>query len=177
MSPPEQTPDLAVLIAGLVRDGMALDGQQVTVYNEKVDIPKTAGLFVAVSYVSSRVIGNNRRYENDPLPGGSLNEVLTQEVRETYQLDLMSRDNSARLRKHEALFALNNTASLQLQEAWSFRIFNVPMGFIDVSAVEGAGRLNRYAITFNVMRAFIKVAPVEYYDQFKNPPENILINA
>ena len=85
------------------------------------------------------------------------------------QIDISSRNNDARLRRHEVFMALNSYYSQQKQEDNSCKIFNIPRSFHNTSAAEGGTTIYRYTITFMVqyLRRYSHViSSNDYYDTF-----------
>lgn len=175
-------PETIVLLAGLLESELELlptenpDHKRVTIYNQKWRLPPLDGVFISVSIVYQRPFGLAKREVDDPDNPGAMLEEQIVSVQEAFQIDIFSRDDSARTRKEEVVFALNSTGAQQLAEKWAFKIGNVPPSFVDLSSVEASARLNRYAISFNVLRAKTRVRRIEAFTIFQNPPRGILIN-
>ena len=168
--------ELIKVIAFLVQDYLQLPEGRGVIYNQKWLIPQDDGLFFAVQYIGEKRFGTKRVYIDDPTNPGGLIEVQGSQTQEMYQIDLFSKDSSAREREHEVVFALNSTLSQQLQEQYSFQIGPLPSAMNDVSQVEGAARLNRYAITFKCLRAYRSERLVPAYTDFQIPPKSLLTN-
>lgn len=168
--------ELIKVLAFLVQEHLQLEENRGVIYNQKFDIPSDDGLFFAVQYVSEKRFGTSKVYVNDPTEDGTLLEIQGSQTQELYQIDLYSRDSSARERKHDILFALNSTLSQQLQEQYSFQIGSLPAAMTDVSQVEGAARLNRYALTFRCLRAYRSERRIPAYTVFELPPKILLTN-
>lgn len=168
--------ELITVLAELIQNQLQLQKGRVIIYNQKFDIPTDDGMFVAVSFVSDRVFGNNLVYENDPDNEANLVEIHQSHAQEMYEINVYSRDASARLRKHEILWALNSTEAQNLAEQYAFKIGFVPQNFTDVSEVEASARLNRYSFTFNILRAYETRRTVPAYTQFQIPPRFLITN-
>ncbi len=138
--------------------------------NQKWMIPETQGLYVAVSYVTGKVIGNN----NYSLPtGGGMEEHQELVMLYEIQIDLMSYDDSARVLKEIAYMGLLSVASQQIQEQYNVSVARNPQPFQDVSMLEESGRLNRYTTLIAVTQLITNVnANVPYYSDFSQavPP-------
>ena len=174
-------PEIINLLVKLIREQLQLDNNHVVTYNQRIPIPPDDSIFVAVGLLGDKPYGHKISYEEGLVPASEvgepatvvLNEVQTQNVQQIYSIQIMSRNNDARARRQEILFALNSTQAEQLQEKYGFKIANIPVTFNDASIVEGASRLTRYAITFNELTAFSRIIPVNYYDNFAGSPELI----
>lgn len=149
---------------------------RVTIYNQGWRIPKDDGLFINVAIIGSRPFGANRKIVDDPTSLAGMTEVLSASVQESYQVEAYSRDGSARERKIELLWALRSTLAQQLSEKHSFKLGRLPTSFVDVSTGEGSSRLNRYALTINLLRSFSRVRAIEAFTEFQNPPEQLIVN-
>ena len=83
----------------------------------------TDKLQIVVYSLSDKVIAHNR-YE-DTLLGGGYQERIEQIIFSTMQVDIQSRDNSARDRRSEVLAALHSTYAQQKQEALGCRLNSI----------------------------------------------------
>lgn len=157
------------LIAGLLRSFMNLSTMQVVVYNQKWKIPADDRLFITVSSV-----GPVKQYGatvdlHDNADGSALQEDVAIASREMLAVDIYSKSQEAANRKEEIMMALASTAAQQLCEQWALKIARIPMTFVDLSSVEGTARLNRYQVTFAVLRTRTKTSLVQFYNQFPKP--------
>lgn len=162
-------------ICDLIRIEMDLEQKRVILYNQDYPIPADNSCFVAVSLLGKKPFGSSIELTTDPVDGVPV-EQMTINTQETYQVLIYSRDGSARERNHEILWALVGTLAQQYQENRNFRIGTLPTAFTDVSEVEATTRLNRYALTFNVICAYQKARRLEYFDKFQEPPFQLLTN-
>ncbi len=158
--------------AAIIKASLALEDDQVILYNQKFDIPPDVRLYVVLSVLGTKTFGANTSYDEDPVSGELLE---TQNVNRQEMLSVLfySWTSEARTRNWEIPAALVSTLSQQLQEKNSISISKVPTAMLDVSEVEGTKRLNRYSLTFNVLAAYTKRQPVDYFSQFNIPPEVI----
>ena len=88
-------------------------------------------------------------------------------------IDISSRDNSARIRRHEVFMALNSYYSKQMQEKYGFRIFGLPSGFMNTSAAEGGTVVYRYSITFQCQYMRVYSRTITGYDYYKTFPASV----
>jgi hypothetical protein len=167
-------PELIVAICGLIESQLDLPPKRVYVYNSKWEIPKDDGLFVSVGYLGERPFGVSMHFENHPDDESEMIEVQTMNTQEHYSIDVFSRNTSARERKHEVIFALNSTEAERLCEQYSFKFGNLPTSFVDVSSVEASARLNRYSISFNLLRAHERRRAIESYNSFTGSPSLVI---
>lgn len=156
--------EMCKALCQLIETQMALKPGRVWIYDQKVNIPVDDGLFANVACLRSKPFGSALDYETDATTD-ALIEVQSQNTQETYRVLLWSKDSSARQRKHELTFVMHSTLAQQMQEQFAFRI-----GYIapvqDISHVDGAARLNRYSLTFNLTRAYTRRKSIEYFDSF-----------
>ena len=174
MAPPEPLKLIAALLAAQL--GLAMDGPnpRVFIYNNNWPLPTDDRMLVVVAFDHGMVFGaEDLSYDGS---GTGLNEVQNLNVRETYSINCYSTGPEARLRFYDPIFALNSTASEQMQEANSLQIFNIPEGPLDASREEGSRIQNRYITTFNLNRAVSKQQAVEYYNPPFPIPAPILVN-
>lgn len=170
--------ELIKALCDLLQAQLNLKPDHAIIYNQKFDIPAgDDGLFVFIAFQRAKPFGSSLSTEDVPATqttAAFLQETQRMNVQETYTINLYSRDGSARQRNHEVIFALHSTQCQQMQERYQFRMAYIPSSMIDVSHVEGAARINRYALTFSLLRAYTRTRPIEYYDTFTIPPELII---
>lgn len=162
-------PDTVKLIAELIQKEMSAPAGIVQIYNQKRRLPLRKGFMVDVAIIGDRPFGGSTRQQENPTTG-DLVETSTVNNQEMIQIDIFSYDDSARRRRAEIIFALSGNAAQQLSEKWAFKIGTIPTSFVDVSEVEASARLNRYAITINVLRAYSRTLVIEHFDKFGIPP-------
>lgn len=155
------------ILADVIQHELELQDGQVMLENQQYNIPQTQGVFVVLSYVSGAVIGNNSYPV--PTPAG-MTERLEVNMRYLVQIDIMSADASARLRKEEVIMALGSMYSQNLQTANGMSIGPVPPGgFINAGSLEQTLRLNRYTMTVAVTARTVKTKAVDYFSEFPTP--------
>lgn len=156
------------VICDLLKSQMTLTDEQVWIYNQKRDIPKSPGLFIEVEFMASKPFGVRSFCDDDEY--GNFTEFQSSAVQETYALRLFSRDESALTRAWEAHLALSGVASQQLQEQYCFKLAQLPVSFTDESFLEASARLFRQGLIFNALRSYYKTRVISYFDKFHIPP-------
>lgn len=163
------TPETALLLAQLIQSEMELDDGIVTIYNQKRRLqPAKAGFNIDVAIIGDKPFGVNSRFA-DPGSTTDLDETVTINQQEIVQIDIFSYDDSARLNRIGIIFALASITAQQLSERYGFQIGRIPTSFVDVSEVEASKRLNRYALTFNVLRAYERTKSAATFAEFTDP--------
>ena len=165
---PRQTYETMKVLAGLLQQELDLPPGRVALYNQPWEIPTYEGLLVEISFLGSKPFGVTSHMESRDDALVEVQEQITQEV---IGITLYSKGPAARERKHEIVFALQSVAAQQLSERYSFRWGYLPTSFTDASETEGAGRLNKYATTFNVLRIHTKEHVIQYFDKFSLPTQ------
>lgn len=169
---------IPVILAKIFRGYMNLEEDHVLLQNQKFKIPVEEGAFLSIVCIAERPFGTNKSYKDNPdTDVGGLVEVVTVNRQETYSVQIYSKDSSAIALKDVLVAALSSDLAQAAAEKYSFKLGQQPVGVVDLSAVEGAARLNRYGITFNVLSVTSTERAVLYFNQFENPPKKILINA
>ncbi len=162
--------EAAIIIAEILTAQLGLAPGQIMLTNQRWEIPETQGLFVAISYVSGKPIGNT----NEVVPtDGGMQENQAILMLYDLQIDLMSYDDSARVKKEIAYMGLLSVASQQIQEQYSVQVYRNPQPFQDVSELEESGRLIRYTTTVRLTQLVRNtITTVPYYDDFSEavPP-------
>jgi hypothetical protein len=163
--------EAAKIIADIMVAQLGLLPGQIMLTNQKWFIPDNQGLYVAISYVSGKVIGNN----NFSVPSsGGMTEMQQLLMLYQIQIDLMSYDDSARVKKELAYMGLMSVASEYIQETYNVQVARNPQPFQDVSMLEESSRLNRYTTLIAVTQLITNQNPnVPYYSDFSQavPPE------
>lgn len=138
--------------------------RRVFLWNQNFILPPYDHMFVIVKENPGRTIHNKFKFTNDT-PPKQIQEVLMQKE---VIVDVLSRNAQARQRKEEVLLALSSYYSQDAQEKNGFKIFSHPSAFVDISEVEGAGKLFRFQTRFVCNVKYSKTKSVDYYDKFKN---------
>ena len=168
-----------VILAKLFRAYLELEEDHVLIQNQRFKLPSDAGAFLSIVCIAEKPFGTNKSYrDNEDLtdPALALIEVVAVNRQETYSVQISSQDASAIALKDVLIAALSSDLAQGYAEKYSLKFGQQPVGVVDLSAVEGAARLNRYGITFNVLSVTKTERAVPYYNEFSNPPE-IVINA
>ena len=135
---------------------------QIMLTNERFDIPPTNDLYIALSYVDGKPIGNNNYFDGNTV-------VETQQVVMLYhiQIDIMSFGPDARTRKEEIYQALRSLYAQSLMEQWNMQVARIPSDFVDASSLEETKMLNRYTLTIAVTAMLTKTkTATSYYTTF-----------
>lgn len=164
------------LILKAIRRYMGLKEDQTWIGFQNRKIPDGTGPFVVANLIGATPIGVNKAEIPVEVPQPSpepalqtLKESITVIMREDIQVDIFSRDNSALTRRYEMLAALRSTYCVQLQEANSFKIFQLPVSFANASMAEGGSNLNRFSMTIPChvwYRKEVVLAANETFDEF-----------
>lgn len=149
----------------IIQEKMGIANDRIFIYNQDFKVPQVKGLFIVIQYNSSEVMSNTARIVGEE---DSMKEELTLLTKENLTINLMSKDDSARLRKEEVFFALSSTFAEQQQEIYNIKIAELSSSFTNVSELEGEGMLNRFAIDISLFSWFKKENPIEFYDTFTN---------
>ena len=153
------------VIADILQHELDLADGHIMTTGQKWNIPNSAGLYVALSYMgSSKVICTSSKF--DP---NTNSETQTATTLSGIQIDVMSFDNSSRDRKEEIAMALGSIYAQQVQERYQCQVARLPGPFLDTSFIEGSGILKRFTSNISVTALFSKEKVVEYFDQFSKP--------
>lgn len=165
------TKEAAKIIADILVAQLGILPGHIMLTNQKWFIPEDQGLYVAIGYVSGRVIGNtNYSVPTDAGMTEKQQMVMLYEI----SIDLMSYDDSARVKKELAYMGLMSVASQQIQETYNVQVARQPTPFQDISMLEESGRLNRYQALIAVTQLINNdVTGIPYYSDFSQavPPE------
>ena len=159
------------VIADILIDELDLDAGQVMLGYQKTNI-LTAGLYVSLSYVSSKVIGVKSELVDVGL--GAMKEYQYVSVQHAIQIDLMSYDGTARTRKMEVAMALSSFMAQRAQSDHNLQIAPFVSPFMDASEQEETRFFHRYITTVLVTALTEKSKSTkEYYDNFTEPEVHV----
>ena len=157
------------IIANILQTVLALDDDQVWIYNQKRRIPPDKRMYLVVGVAAMKAFGVN----NYPDPSGTgVTEDRSQQMQETLTIDAFGYEPWVMNQIGPVIGALKSTYSQQQQELLGMSIFPVPTTINDVSAVEGTAILYRFSITVNVIRAYTQTSAVPYYSTFPTTTVN-----
>jgi hypothetical protein len=159
--------EVVKVIADILAAEMALAPGQIMLSAENYEIPTTEGLYIAVSYISTRPVGVTTTRVPDG--HGGMTEIQEASFDHAVQVDVMSYNDDARLRREEVLLALGSQTSQFFQEQNSIQISRHCTPFIDLSTVEETRTLKRYTTSFRVKAVARKSKSGKYYDTFLTP--------
>lgn len=186
----------------ILKQMLSLTNDQIWIASQNYKIPNTTGLFVVVSVDEDPTILSNTSYfePNILFDSGFLTStgeligqalIVNQEpviqflvdspsnvtqtaYRADVQVDLISRDNTARDSRVKALGAFSSLFSQQIQELNQFRIFPISCSFMNTTSLEGGSDLNRFTIIIPAVYMENYTASFDYYDTFS---KNTIYNA
>lgn len=150
-----------LIIADILEDSLGLAANRVFIYEENIDLPKDKNLYIAIQHINTQPYSVTNK--QTPTETG-FQEEINLLTREEYIINVVSRNDEARTRKEEVVLALNSFKSLQQQEKYQFNIAKITSSFINVSELEGAGILKRYAIKIVILAHKTKTNDIDYYD-------------
>lgn len=157
--------DSILIVADIIKEFMALNDNAVYIYNQ--DFKRNTGdLQVVIQYNSSTPYSVTNKFKPNAEGVEGATQQLRVQTKEDYTINLLSKNEDARLRKEEVLMALISQRSIDLQNQYQFSIANISSSFIDVSEVEASGALNRFAITISLITSYMKEIDAPYYDDF-----------
>lgn len=144
---------------------MGLEDGQIMLGLENWQIPKNTGLYVSLLYGPDQVVGNNNYNGLNAL--GAFTEIQDAVMLHQIDIDIMSFDSSARLRKEAVLWALQSYTAQSLMEAYQMRLASTPGAFIPVQTMEETKQLNRFHITIAVNAVHRNVKMTPFYDSLQ----------
>ena len=156
------------IIADILKNCMNLTNEQIYIYNQDFKIPQTKGLFVLIQYNNSSNYSTTNEFIPAPEGVDTAQEYISMLTREYYTINVVSKNDEARQRKEEVIMALNSNYSQDQQGLYQFQIAKISNSFVNVSELEGAGMLNRFAINISLLAFYNKVTDTSFYDNFNN---------
>lgn len=141
---------------------MGLDPSMVVFDNQKWVMPKE-GIFMIVGYLMpSETIAAGNFMDSS---GTETDQVLMRHMIQTQILSLAP-DNSARIRKEEALMALYSGYSIALQEQYQMSIPWIQSDISNASYLDGTAMLHRYVFNCSMTVLHGKKQAAPYFDSF-----------
>lgn len=176
--------ETAVILAELLQTQLGLPDGRVFLSNQKWIIPNDSTLFVEVAPTTPRPFAAGMTYEDGlsvdaaGQPVAVLFENQSVNVQEMVTVTIFSRDGSARKLATQAglTFCFASTQAQQLQEFYAMQFSLLPQSMVDVSRTEGAARLNKFAYTLIVLRAYTRQFIAESFKSYANPPDSLIID-
>ena len=156
------------ILGDIIKEFMVLTDQQIMIYNQNFKLPQTSGLFVILQYNTSKVYSAKNQFIPAPEGDAGGQESITTLTQEGYTINIISRDDEARQRKEEVILSLNTNFAQDQQELYQFKIAQISNSFRNVSELEGAAMINRFAIDISLLARYEIIRDVEYYDSFTN---------
>lgn len=155
------------LFCDIIQKELGLANGRVYLWDQKINQPIDAGLYIAVEVLSTKPFANINKVEDDGL--GGFQQVQSVNMQATLCVDVISRGLEARDRKEEVIMALKSIYAEQQQELNSFNIALLSSGFVNLSNVDGAAIPYRFNITVNIQYEVSKITAIDYYDTFPAP--------
>ena len=166
----------AKIVQDVIQQSMGLSDGQVMFSNQKIFIP-TPGPLIVVRYLGpAKIISNVDEWSD---VAGVLTEIQTMCMWHLLQVDIMSYDDVARLRKEEIAFAVNSLLSQAQQEMFNMNITRHMGSFLDKSFLEETKQITCYTSTISTVSVLMKQQPVkDYYQDFSRAvPPKLAVNA
>lgn len=153
------------IVREIIKDQLSLSEDQIWIYNQRIKIPDTKGLFISIARVGSKVYANNSSYTGK---SEDLTESQYVSNLETISIDVLSQDTSALEYYSDVLMSLRSTKAQQMAEAYGMRFDSIPFSTADLSTQEGTSMIYRINISFPVYRTYYMTRTIDYYDSFSN---------
>ena len=159
------------IIGDILKNCMSLTDEQIWIYNQDFKIPETSGLFILLQYGDSQNYSSTNEFVPADEGTEGAQETIAVLNKESYIINVVSKNDEARQRKEEVIMSLNSNYSQDQQGLYQFQIARVTNSFTNVSELEGAGMLNRFALNISLLAHYSKTIDTVYYDDFTNQIE------
>lgn len=156
-----------MLFCEILQQELGLSPGRVYLWDQKINEPNDAGLFIAISVPRCKPFSANASIDGS---GAGLNSIQSVNMMAQLDIDIISRGPEARDRKEEVILALSSVYAEQQQERNSFFIGKLPAGsqFVNLSNIDGAAIPYRYKISVNMQYFVKKTQAVPYFDTFED---------
>jgi hypothetical protein len=152
------------LLCDIIASEMGLASGRVYLWDQKIPMPTDPGLFIELRVISLKPFSNV--FQFDPATG---NEVQTANFHASVDVNVQSRDTSARERKEEVILALRSQYARNQMSLNSFYVSGISTSFNDLSEVDGAAIPYRFVCSIALQFAVTKTKAVPYFDTFSAP--------
>lgn len=153
-----------VAIGQIIAHEMELTNDRIFIFNDGRELPKDDGLYIVLSIVSRPPYGIKSEFKTI---NGEFTQIMSMNVAERITASVISKDTSARKRAYEVQLAMSSYFSQNMQQMQGFHIGQIS-SVVNNSDLEGTSRLNRFDCEINVLTAYEKKKPVDYYDKFSH---------
>ena len=160
------------VIRNIIIEEMGIDPDRIVVYDQDWKPPTDKELYIMIAGpASSKIISSVNKFIPGIgiLPDKEVKYIVSQEV---YNVEITSKNTSAKLRRFEINAAMISTFSVQQQEENEMSIFRASQN-MDLSFIEGGSSLHRYRIPviINSMKTYEK--EITTFNSFQEPQEVI----
>ena len=150
-----------LILADIIATEMSLDTSRVVPYDQNFIPPKDKFIYIIIALQSSKIIGNNNRFN----PTTEEEEQYIS-VSETYNVEITSKNRDAMTRYYEIFTAIKSNYSQQKQEENQIRIFRGGQ-CLDLSFIEASSSLHRYRIPVIINSTKVLEKSIDIYDNFQ----------
>lgn len=160
-----------MLLCDVIQREMNLADGRVYLWDQKLIQPTNEGLYVAVSMPAANPIGSSNRFVGDEDGENQSEQFVT--MQGVVDIDLISRDASARDRKEGLILAFDSDYARFQQDANSFYIAKISTRFVNLSEIDGAAIPYRYKATVKIQYSYSKSQEAQYFDQFEDAESTV----
>lgn len=154
-------PDL--VLADIITTEMAIPAERVVLYDQNYKAPKDDDIYIIISTGADKIISNTNRF--DPVENKQVQKITKNT---TYNIEITSRNDTAKTRRAEVLMAINSNNAIKQMEDNNIRIFRTST-IQDLSFIEASSSLHRYRISVIINNMETKISDTDYYDDFQTP--------
>lgn len=135
----------------------------VFVYSPIVSLGATDKLQICIKSIGSNIVANTHYHRT---VGDVYQDVKETVINDSIQIDISSRNEDARKRRHEVINAFTSDYAKYLQEKYKCRLFEIPSRMVNTQRAEGATMIYRYTLTLTAQYQEQYIREVSYYDKF-----------
>lgn len=165
--------DPDIVLCDVIATDTGIDGSRVVVYDQDFEFPKDSGIFVTVALGSSRIISSSTKFlpaDPDAEPPTVDRELKSVVKAETYNVEITSKDRTAKDYYPLVIMALRSTYGQQKMEENNLSIFRTSQ-VLDLSTVDGSSALHRYRIPVIIHSVDRVENPINVFDRFQTVEE------
>lgn len=135
----------------------------VYIYSPDTHLGTTDKIQICIQSVGSQIVSNNN---SSKVIDGIFTEIQETIVKDSIQIDMISRSNEARLRRFEVVTALHSVYAQNKQDECAMKLFCIPGRLNQLNMIEGDANIYRYSMTVEILHKKEYTKTVDYYDKF-----------
>lgn len=150
------------ILATIIKHEMSIPDGRIVLYDQNYKAPKDNAIYIVIKTGEDKITSSTNKLDT-----ATNEQIQTLSMNTNYDIEITSKDNSAKERRHEILMALNSNYAIRKMEENNIRIFKISK-ILDLSFIEASSSLHRFKISVIINSMKIKKSSTDYYDKFQS---------